>query len=277
MKVDYSPHISLAETGIIIQSVRKLFNYDLGVFSPASLQLLISTYINAKGIKLADVLLSRLTDYPDVFKDLLYWLDIPDTEMFRNPDVWKVLQKKIVPKLIRERTIPKIWFPSCSSGEEIFSMVILALEDGYRDKIEIFASTASVHRLNEAKRGMYRGNSLDICRENYTRSGGKIELEHYIEKIDSSIARKKYIRANIDFKEQNLIPEKRSVPIDLVIFKNRLIYFSQEARYTVLNNLIASIRKGGYLLLGYKEMIRDEKILSRLKLVYKEEKIYQVI
>jgi len=277
MKVDYHPHISLAETRNIIQSFRKLFSYDLGVYSIANLQHLLSDYIYTKGILLPDVLISRMIDYPEAFDDLLHCLELPDSEMFRNPEAWILLQTKILPVLLLEGDVPKIWFPSCSTGEELFSLVILAIEGGFRDQIELMASSISLQRIKEAERGLFKGNSLEISRENYLRSGGKIELEHYIERIDRVIVRKMYVRENINFSLQGNIPEKKVDAVDLIVFKNRLIYYSPEVRIRVLQNLIDSIRSGGYLMLGYKEIIKDEDLLSRVRLVYEDEKIYQVI
>lgn len=277
MKVEYHPHISLAETRNIIQSVRKLFEYDLSVYSPANLQQLLSDYIYSKGILFPDVLISRMIDYPDVFDELLHWVEVPDSEMFRNPEVWALLQKKILPSLVRGGNVPKIWFPSCSTGEELFSLVILAMEGGFRDKIELMASSISVQRLKEARRGIFKGNSLDISKENYTHSGGRIELEHYIERIDSVIVRKMHVRENIKFIQQGNLPKKREEVLDMIVFKNRLIYYTPETRIRVLKDLIDSIRPFGYLILGYKEVIKDEDLLTRVSLVYEEEKIYQVI
>lgn len=277
MKVDYHPHISLAEIRNIIQSVRKLFSYDLSVFSTANLQHLLSDYIYTKGILLPDVLISRMIDYPEAFDDLLHSLELPDSEMFRNPEAWILLQKKILPALLQEGDMPKIWFPSCSTGEELFSLVILAIEGGFREKIELMASSTSLQRIKEAERGLFKGNSLEISRENYLRSGGKIELEHYIERIDTVIVRKMFVRENINFSHQGNIPKKREDAVDLIVYKNRLIYYTPEVRIKVLQNLIDSIRPGGYLVLGYKELIKDEDLLSRVSLVYEDEKIYQVI
>jgi len=277
MKVDYHPHISLPETRNIIQSVNKLFSYDLSVFSPANLQHLVSDYIISKGILLPDVLISRMIDYPDAFDDLLHWLEVPDSEMFRDPDVWGLLQKEILPSLLRGRERPGIWFPSCSTGEELYSFIILAIEGGFRDKIELMASSISQQRINEATRGLFKGNSLEVSKENYFHSGGLTELEHYIDRIESVIVRKKHLRKNITFSQQANIPKKMEDPLDLIVFKNRLIYYTPEARIKVMRNLIDSIRPGGYLVLGYRELIRDEDLLSRVRLVYKEEKIYEVI
>jgi chemotaxis protein methyltransferase CheR len=277
MKVDYHPHITLAETRNIIQSVRKLFSYDLSVYSLANLQHLLSDYIYSKGILLPDILISRMTDYPDAFNDLLHWLEVPDSEMFRNPEVWTLLQKEIIPALLKNGDVPKIWFPSCSSCEELFSLAILAIEGRFRDQIKLLATSSSTLRIKEAERGLFKGNSLDISKENYLHSGGKIKLEHYIERIDTVIVRKMEVRENIEFARQGNIPEKRANAVDLIVFKNRLIYYTPEAQIRVLENLIDSIKPGGYLLLGYKEAIKDEDLLARVRLVYEEEKIYQVI
>ncbi len=277
MKVDYHPHITLAETRNIVISVRKLFSYDLSVLSPANLQLLLSLYINEKGIKFPDVLISRLTEYPDVFNDLLRWIDVPDSEMFRNPEVWRFLQTSILPELIKSEENPTIWFPSCSAGEELYSFVILAIEAKFREKTKILATSVSQERLNEASRGLFKGSKLEISKQNYTDSGGKVDLENYIDIIEKIIVRKKEIRKNIEFGLQGLIPEKRKDTVDLIIYKNRLIYFTPEARLVVLKNLIDSISEGGYLVLGYKENILDEELLLKVQPVHDEEKIYRII
>lgn len=276
MKVEYHPHISLAETIGIIQAVRKLFSYDLGVFRLANLQLVISSYICSKGILLPDVLISRMNEHPDVFDDLLCWLDVSDAEMFRNPDAWIALNDKVIPELFEGGRDLKVWFPSCSTGEELFSFAILAEENGYRDKIELSASSVSKLRLKEAERGLFKGSSMDVSRENYFRSGGKIELEQYVEKIDRYIVRKSQVRENITFSLQDAIPQKLKRSVDLIIFKNRLLYYTPAAGKEILNNLLESLRPRGCLVLGYKEQIRDEQLMSRVNLLCDEDKIYQL-
>lgn len=277
MKVDYHPHISLSETNDIIRAIKRRFSFDLSVFSMANLQLLISSYIYEKGIHFPDVLISRMNDYPDAFDELLCWLDVTDSEMFRNPDAWLRLNSVVLPELLKKDRPLKVWVPSCSTGEELFSFVIMALENGYRDRIELSASTMSKLRLKEAEKGLFMGNSLDISKENYTRAGGKIEIEQYIERIDKFIVRKKLLRENIDFRIQDIIPGPQTHGVDLILFKNRLIYYAPKTRNLILSKLLESLAKGGYLVLGYKEEIVDKGLQSKVKLVYDEEKIYQLI
>ena len=117
---------------------------------------------------------------------------------------------------------------------------------------------------------------MDVSRENYFRSGGKIELEQYVEKIDRYIVRKSQVRENITFSLQDAIPQKLKRSVDLIIFKNRLLYYTPAAGKEILNNLLESLRPRGCLVLGYKEQIRDEQLLSRVNLLCDEDKIYQL-
>src|SRR5690606_33894837 len=74
-----------------------------------------------------------------VLPALLSYLTVQVSEMFRDPPYFRALREKVIPHL---RTYPslKVWVAGCSSGEELYSLVILFREEGL-EKRTIFYAT----------------------------------------------------------------------------------------------------------------------------------------
>ena len=75
----------------------------------------------------------RLLHDPAMLPQLLGYLTVQVSEMFRDPSYFRAIREKVVPHL---RTYPslKVWVAGCSAGEELYSLVILFREEGLEDR-----------------------------------------------------------------------------------------------------------------------------------------------
>ncbi|WP_282183943.1 CheR family methyltransferase, partial [Brucella pituitosa] len=83
---------------------------------------------------------------PTAFMQLLQYLTIPVSEMFRDPEHFLAIRQEVVPIL---KTYPslKIWIAGCSTGEEVYSMAILLREEGLLDRTIIYATDINPRSL----------------------------------------------------------------------------------------------------------------------------------
>src|SRR5262249_30361427 len=117
--------------GTIFTLVRSLTGVDFSAYKHSTLHRRVSRRMMLKRIsKFADYVKLLKSDPAEVdalFQDFL----INVTSFFRDPHVFQALRRRVFPKLLRGKdssTTVRIWVPGCSTGEEVYSLAITAIE-----------------------------------------------------------------------------------------------------------------------------------------------------
>ena len=145
-----------------------------------------------------------------------------------------------------------IWSAGCSSGEEPYSIVLLALEAGLvpgRD-LRVYASDISRQMLQKARRGVYREASF--------RQMDPWLREKYFTAKDGSLRISDEIKKHVHFAHLNLMDDARTAllgSLDVVLCRNVIIYFDLETKRRVVRTFHGKLKPGGYLLLGHSESL----------------------
>ncbi len=177
-----------------------------------------------------------------------------ETYWFRDSQPFEMLKDKIFPELIHERGKPlvRVWSAACSSGQEPYSISIIASEffSGRLRvpiNIDITATDISPSILAKAKEGVYDELML-------SRGLSPERRERYFIPNGSHWVVQDKIRNRVKFHEFNLMKEYTLLGKFSIIFcRNVLIYFSPELKKNVLDRLANALEPGGYLLLGGSE------------------------
>jgi two-component system, chemotaxis family, CheB/CheR fusion protein len=182
-----------------------------------------------------------------LFRELL----IGVTSFFRNREAFDVLEKKVFPQIIHsDRKDPlRLWVAACSSGEEVYSLAILANEFMASLKLRIdmqfFATDIDENALEVARRGRYKQNIEPDVPGNL--------LKKYFHKIDDMYEVHKDIRDMITFARHSTIKDPPYSKLDLVSCRNFLIYLDSDIQKHVLNTFHYALHPGGFLFLGQSE------------------------
>src|SRR5690606_19621804 len=79
---------------------------------------------------------------------------VPSTEFFRDSEVWKSLYIHVLPKiLVFDPCI--VWIPDCTSGEELFSLLMLLEIMGVRKKVSVVVGCKSEHIIEQIRKASY--------------------------------------------------------------------------------------------------------------------------
>lgn len=191
------------------------------------------------------------------FAHLVDDLTTNETYFFRERSQLRALVGEIIPEaLVRRRAGAggpvAIWSAGCSSGEEAYSMVMLAIEAGFTPGVDfrIYASDISRRMLQKARQGIYREASFreteDFFRNRYfTEKDGVWRISDDIKK-------------HVDFIHLNFMDRSKIAlvaPMDVILCRNVIIYFNAETKREVIQTFYDKLRPGGYLLLGHAESL----------------------
>lgn len=188
----------------------------------------------------------------DELPNLIDSVTTNETYFFREPQQIDVIFDTIVPALLKKQKDVSIWSAACSSGEEPYTLAILAMEKGYNIKKEIIGSDISQRVLEAAKKAVYNSYSIrnvpiQLCRKYFKPNGQNYELLPEV---------KKYVK----FMNLNLIDEKQMRLMagkDIILCRNVLIYFDDKAKKKAVSLLYDSLKPGGYLIIGLSESLHN--------------------
>src|SRR5690606_22178013 len=140
--------------------------YDFRRYAMASIKRRMSQAKQKFGCRSYSALQDLVLHDESVLPGLLGYLTVQVSEMFRDPAYFLALREQVLPHL---RTYPslKIWVAGCSSGEELYSLVILFREEQLESRTIFYATDINPDALARAEAGVYEMNRIPLFTENH--------------------------------------------------------------------------------------------------------------
>jgi chemotaxis protein methyltransferase CheR len=218
----------------------------------------------------------RVLHEPETFAELLQYLTIQVSDMYRDPEFFRAVRTQIVPIL---KTYPsvKVWVAGCSSGEEAYSFAILLQEEGLLERAILYATDINGRSLRTAESGIYELARMRHFTENHRRSGGRGSLSDYYHALGDSAVMDGALRKKITFSDHSLATDNVFSEVHLVSCRNVLIYFNPELRARALGLFDEALCSLGFLGLGSKESLRFSAVADRFTEYCAAERIYRKV
>lgn len=231
------------------EDVFKLTTIDLNAYKERQMKRRIDALIAKHNVKTYREYVAVLKRDKNMFNEFVNYLTINVSEFYRNPEQWKLLEKEILPYLFDTfgKTI-KIWSAACSTGDEPYSLVMLLSKFLPLNRIKVIATDIDKQVLDKARMGLYNEKSLkDLPKEFVDKYFTKINDKSY--KISDSI------KSCVEFKNHNLLKDEYPSNCDLIVCRNVLIYFTEEAKNEIYVKFNRALKKDGILFVGSTEQI----------------------
>ena len=163
------------------------------------------------------------------------------------------------------RTYPfvRIWHAGCSTGEEVYSLAIVLMEENLYDRCRIYATDLSDATLQRATKGIYDLSRMRDYTHNYQLFGGQNDFSSYYTADHERVIFSPRLRKNIVFSQHNLVSDGPFNEFNLVLCRNVMIYFDRTLRDQVLRLLDSSLCRFGVLGIGRKETLEFSSIAAR--------------
>ncbi len=247
----------------ILHTLKSNSSYDLSNYSHNSVGRRFGKIMIDLELDVESLIVKINTD-PSFSEILLKKITVNTTELFRDPKIWINLRENILP-LFEERDEIRVWHPGCSTGQEVYSMMILLDRMNLLEKAQIFASDINEDVMDVARVGEYKyrfnKESLKNFKESFQLEEKNLkedikkyfsinELEDMLKMNDFLV--KKPVYKKIDLvQNDNLFGEK----FDLIVCRNVIIYFNYELQNKVLNLFYNNMSDKSCLILGLHESI----------------------
>jgi len=239
-----------------LRKVREERGLDLSGYKESFVRRRLQSRFRILGIEGLDQYCAILVKRPEEFLKLLDVLAINVTEFFRDPSLWELLSKKLIPELCRMREhapakVLRFLSAGSASGEEAYSIAI-AICETLGDQLPKYSITIRGIDIDQdciarIKAGVYAPDRLknvppEILAKYFIREGNLYQVKPEIKKMVRA--------ANAD-----LISERLPRYFDVIFCRNVLIYFSKESHSEIFMKLYESLSTGGFLVLGRTETL----------------------
>jgi len=262
------------ELKLLMEAIFLKYSYDFRNYTGASQKRRVRYALEQLRLPNVSALQERVLHDPTVFAQLLQFLTIPVSEMFRDPSYFLTLRQQVVPVL---QTYPsvKVWVAGCSTGEEAWSLAILLREEGLLERTQIYATDINPSSLDKARQGIFPMEAVRNYTANYQRAGGQRAFSDYYTAAYDAARFDPSLCANAVFADHSLATDSVFAETQLVSCRNVLIYFNRALQDRALGLFHESLCHRGFLGLGAKESIDFSSFSTRFDTLARAERIYR--
>ena len=248
-------------------AVLQLTGIDLNAYKERQMKRRIDALISKNGINDYEAYVHLLKTDKVKFEEFVNYLTINVSEFYRNPDQWEAMDKQIIPEMIQKfgKNL-RIWSAACSTGDEPYSLAMLLSKFMPLNRIKIIATDIDEQVLDKARMGLYRGQSLNALPDEF-------KTKYFTKVGDNSFQIKDEVKKCVEFKKHNLLKDPYPTRLNLIVCRNVVIYFTEEAKDGIYRRFYESLVPGGTLFVGSTEQIvnyRELGYISERSFFYKK-------
>ncbi|HEY4280305.1 MAG TPA: protein-glutamate O-methyltransferase CheR [Conexibacter sp.] len=245
------------------EGVRALTRIDLLQYKRGQMERRIRTFAQRRGVTELPVYLAQLRGDRAELDEFLDRMTINVSQLWRNPEQWSVLEQHVLPELLADRGSVKAWSAGCSYGAEAYTLAALSRELHERERrigsprFEVLGTDIDRRMVDRATRGRFSDEDA--------RTAPKRLLERWFERDGDGWQATRALRSLTRFEVGDLLRlHPRREAYDLVLCRNTVIYFTEDVRDQLHERLVASLRPGGYLVIGATERVSHPRELGLL-------------
>jgi chemotaxis protein methyltransferase CheR len=191
-------------------------------------------------------------------------LTINVTKFFRDPEVFDLVKRDLIPTILKKKNRVRIWSAGCSSGEEPYSFAIILSELALFHKdldALIYATDIDQEILKKAREGVYEKSALENLSENQLR-------RNFTQRPDGKFEVRPHLKERIRFQHHDLmagVPVSRN--LDIISCRNVTIYFTENQKNDLTREFYSGLDNEGFYIMGMSEFLGKE--VSSLFIPYK--------
>lgn len=230
------------------KDVYQLTNINLSLYKERQMKRRIESLMKRKGYTTFDTYFAAMKKDQALLRAFVSYLTINVSEFYRNPKQWELFENQIIPYL--EKRFGKqihIWSAACSTGDEPYTIAMILARHFPLKQIKIYATDIDEDVLAFAKEGIYSERSLerlpkDLLQKHFTKQGKEYQINADL-------------KACVEFRKHNLLEDKYPTGMHMIVCRNVVIYFTDEAKDGVYERFYNTLVKDGILFIGSTEQI----------------------
>ncbi|MBH5317956.1 protein-glutamate O-methyltransferase CheR [Paenibacillus sp. GSMTC-2017] len=230
-----------------IARIKRKTAIDLSQYKEAQMKRRLTTLRLKHGYQTFEQYFQAMEQNRSLLNEFLDRMTINVSEFWRNPVRWSILMDRFLPEMITESPRLKVWSAACSTGEEPYTLAMILSELGVLQKSTLIATDLDNNVLQKAQEASYLERSLRDVPVDYR--------SKYFSPSEGAFLVSEGLKKSIQFKQQNLLHDTFDKGFDLIVCRNVMIYFTEEAKHELYHKFSAALKPGGLLFVGSTEQI----------------------
>jgi len=273
MTAKVQEEISDWELAAMTNAIKNTYGIDFTNYEKKSLKRGFIRLMGKNGMEsVADLWEAMSRDY-SFFKGSVDELTVNLTELFRNPEIWEVLDREVLEE-VKHKPVINIWHAGCSTGEEVYSMAMVLDHNNLLHRTRALATDLSAAAMKRAVQGSYPEVLVGKYEAAFQKYLPTARMNDMFDMKGSYAVVKERFRGHVEFKVHNLVSDGMDEKFDIIFCRNVMIYFDDKLKMKVLKLLSSCLHPGGFLVLGYYDML-PEKAKALVEVYDAKARIYR--
>ena len=251
---DRSDERTTVELSLLLEAIVRWSGCDFRDYAPATLKRRIAERMRAEGVETISGLQERVLHDQEALRRFIFSMSQNSNRLFRPPEYFKAFRERVVP-FLRTYSFVRIWFPACSTGEDVYSIAAILHEEAMLERCMIYATDVSELALAAAREGSYSVASLEEFATDYRASGGLSSLSDVCDYRDGSVHFNETIQKQIIFSTHSLTSDASLNEFQCIAARGVLPQFNKSLQYRVHNLFLQSMNRFGFLCLSSSESL----------------------
>lgn len=229
------------------RKLHRLVGIDLNHYKEAQMKRRIGSFMVQAGAERFLLFYNLLEKDPQLKKKFVDYLTINVSELFRDAPLFAELKNLVLPQLLKRSPRLSVWSAGCSIGAEAYTMAIMLNELTPDARHRIFGTDLDEEIVKRAHQGVYSRDEVrqvapEILGKYFTLNDGKYYVQDEIKR-------------RVTFSRHNLLTDRFESGLDLILCRNVVIYFTNEAKEMLYKKFYDALKPGGVLFVGGTETI----------------------
>jgi chemotaxis protein methyltransferase CheR len=237
---------------LFVRRIKEKTGLDLGAYKRPQMERRLNSLVQQAGAKNFCEYLHLLEKDPGMMEAFRKRMTINVSELFRNPDRFKVLREKILPELTAKNRRLNIWSAGCSYGAEIYSVAMLLRE------MRPVGCSARLLATDIDEEMLGRGNA-GIFSEADLKNVEEARRRRFFVKVGEGYQAASELRQMVEFRRHDLLGEEFERGFQLILCRNVVIYFTDAAKDGLYRRFYDALAPQGVLFIGSTECIFGAK------------------
>ncbi len=225
-------------------------NIDLNLYKEKQMKRRITSLVERYGHKSYISFLTRIKGDPELYGIFINYLTINVSEFYRNPNQWALFEDDVLNDIYKgkNKADVRIWSSACSTGDEPYTVVMILNKYIPLNKIKVIATDIDQGAISKAKSGLYTSRSLKELPNEFLK-------KHFTPIGNDTYEISEDVRNCVEFNQLNLLEDPYPQQMDIIICRNVLIYFTEEAKNNIIKKFSESLNPNGIIFIGSTEQI----------------------
>ncbi|GAC1654293.1 MAG: chemotaxis protein CheR [Vulcanimicrobiaceae bacterium] len=243
------------ELQLLLEAVFRYSGYDFRDYAQNALKRRISERMRSESVTTISGLQERVLHDPQAMQAFIFAMSANANTLFRDAEFFRLFREQVVP-LLRTYSFVRLWFPGCSTGEDVYAIATILAEHQLLEKCMIYATDISEVAITTAKAGTFAVSLDEDVAADHKHTGAQMPLSQFAEVGKYEIRFKPEVSENIIFARHSLATDGSLNEFHTIVARGVLPLFNKALQFRVHNLLLQSLARLGFLCLGSNESLK---------------------